>query len=516
MSLAPGGLLAGRYELDHPIASGGFGDVWRGTDVVLARPVAIKLLRAEFCAETSTLARFRDEAQNAGALAHENIVRVFDYDDLGPHGLPFLVMEFVDGPTLEAVLAAGPMPPARVMDVVAQVASALHAAHEAGLVHRDIKPQNILLCSDGQVKLTDFGISRAIESTSLTLPGTVFGTPEYLAPERASGALSTPASDLYALGILAYQCLTGTMPFTGPPVDVVMAHQNMPLPPLPDAVPAGVAALVSRLTAKDPAVRPESAADVAAWARALRGSLIPDAAIQPAESAAGQTPAGATWAGDGSAAAGAAGTPVQAHGARRRPRQLLPAVAAIAAVLAVVGAVTLIGSGPSHPATTSDKVGMVQVDAAALRGLPLAVVRRTLTSRGLRVLVRRQASRRERPGLVLAVRPSGRVPSGSTVVVVAAMAPGPGHRLAGAPSHGSGRRHGRARGHGTGRAGPSQPSTSAPPSTGPSGSPAPSGSPSAPPSPAPSQTPSPAPSPAPSGNPSPPASPAPSGLAGAG
>jgi eukaryotic-like serine/threonine-protein kinase len=497
MSLASGGLLAGRYELDHPIASGGFGDVWRGTDVVLARAVAIKLLRAEFCAEAGTLARFLDEARNAGALTHQNIVRVFDYDELGPEGLPFLVMEFIDGPSLEAVLAAGPMEPDQVMEVVAQVARAraLDAAHQAGFVHRDIKPENILLTSDGEVKVTDFGISRALGSTSLTLPGTVFGTPEYLAPERASGAVGTSASDLYALGILAYQCLTGRAPFTGTPADVVMAHQSTPLPPLPAAIPEGVAALVSRLTAKDPAGRPDSAAEVAEWADALFGSLIPDDAHQP------PVPAG-----ESGIPLGALTASAPARGARQRHQLLACAVAAIAAVLALVGVVAVIGSGSSHPVVASDKVTMIQVDAAALRGQPLRVVRGKLTSRGLRVHVRWQASDSERPGVVLSVRPAGRVPTGSPVLVVAAMAPGAHHRPVVAPSRGSGKHHGKRPGRGQG--GPSQPPSTAP-STGPSGSPAPSGSPSPPPSPSPSDSPSPAPSPAASGNPSPPISPAP-------
>ena len=268
--LVAGALLAGRYQLDHPIASGGFGDVWRGTDVVLARPVAVKLLRAEFAADPATLARFRDEAQHAGALAHENIVRVYDYDELGQERLPFLVMEYIDGPSLGEVLSGGPLQPGVATDILAQAAAGLHAAHEAGLVHRDIKPQNVLLTAAGEVKLTDFGIARAMEAAPLTMPGTLFGTPEYLAPERASGGRGTQATDLYALGILAYQCLAGTAPFTGAPLEVAMAHRDEPLPPLPPGVPDDVAGLVRRLTAKDPADRPVSAAQVAAEARALR------------------------------------------------------------------------------------------------------------------------------------------------------------------------------------------------------------------------------------------------------
>ena len=166
---------------------------------------------------------------------------------------PYLVMELVDGPSLAGVLAGGPLDAARTMDVVAQAAAGLQAAHAMGVVHRDIKPGNLLLASSGTVKITDWGISHAIGSVPGTLAGIVTGTAEYLAPERIAGGEAAPAGDLYALGVLAYECLAGAPPFVGEPPDVACAHRDHPVPPLPGSVPADVSALVMQLVAKDPA-----------------------------------------------------------------------------------------------------------------------------------------------------------------------------------------------------------------------------------------------------------------------
>ena len=166
--------------------------MWRATDLVLARPVAVKLLRPEVAGDAETLARFRAEARHAGSLEHVGIARVFDYDEPGPGHPPFLVMEYVDGPSLAEILDAVPLPPGRVLDIVAQAGAALAVAHQAGLVHRDIKPQNILLTRDGQVKLTDFGISFAAGAASLTSTGIVLGSTGYLAPERLEGPGAPP------------------------------------------------------------------------------------------------------------------------------------------------------------------------------------------------------------------------------------------------------------------------------------------------------------------------------------
>jgi serine/threonine-protein kinase len=279
-------LLGGRYELDEQIGTGGFSEVWRATDTVLSRPVAIKLLHARYVRQAEALARFQAEARHAGALSHPNIARLYDYAEPAD-GQPYLVMELVDGPSLARVLRGGPLDAARTMDVVAQAAAGLQAAHDAGLIHRDIKPANLLLSPGGTVKITDFGIAHAVGSAPVTVTGMLIGTPCYMAPERVAGAQATSASDLYALGVVAYECLAGVPPFSGVPLEVALAHRERPLPPLPLSVPAEVGALVMQLTAKDPFWRPGSAAEVARRAAALRDGLRPAAAgLRPVRRAA--------------------------------------------------------------------------------------------------------------------------------------------------------------------------------------------------------------------------------------
>ncbi len=270
-ALLNGDLLASRYRLESRIAAGGMGEVWRAADLVLGRPVAVKLLPAGYAQHAETLTRFRAEARHAAAVSHPGIAQVYDYGDAAEGEPPFLVMELVDGRPLTQLLAAGPLGPERTLDLVTQVAAGLAAAHAAGLVHRDIKPGNLLVSASGTVKITDFGIAYAAGSAPLTRTGTVIGTPAYLAPERLAGAVAGPASDLYALGIVAYECLAGAVPFGGTAIEVALAHQHQPLPPLD--VPPEVATLIADLTARDPADRPASAADVAVRAAWLRDGL---------------------------------------------------------------------------------------------------------------------------------------------------------------------------------------------------------------------------------------------------
>ena len=272
MGLA-GNLLAGRYRLDEPIGRGGFSKVWRATDTILARPVAVKLLHPGRARQPEVLARFRAEARNAAALRQQNIAHIYDYDEPADGAQPYLVMELVDGPSLAGVLVGGPLSAAWTMDIVAQTAAGLQEAHATGLIHRDIKPGNLLLASSGTVKITDFGISHAIGSVPVTVTGVLMGTAGYLAPERIAGAQAGPASDLYALGVVAYECLAGAPPFAGKPLDVACAHRERAVPPLPPSVPASVSALAMQLVAKDPAWRPGSASEVAHWAGRLRDDL---------------------------------------------------------------------------------------------------------------------------------------------------------------------------------------------------------------------------------------------------
>ncbi len=211
--------------------------------------MAIKLLDAKYARDAEGLARFRGEAHNAGCLSHANIARIYDFGEPDPPEPPYLVMELVAGPTLADVLREGPVEPAWCMDIIGQAAAGLHEAHLHGLVHRDVKPGNILLGPEG-VKVADFGIAHSLDSAALTSTGIVIGSPGYVAPERAAGARATPASDLYALGVVAYECLTGTPPFSGTSLEVAFAHVNQPFPALPAHVPDDVAAFVEQLTSR--------------------------------------------------------------------------------------------------------------------------------------------------------------------------------------------------------------------------------------------------------------------------
>src|SRR5215469_793144 len=184
--------LAGRYRLESRIEIGGMGEVWRGTDTVLDRPVAIKLLH-KTDEHPAAAARFRAEARHVGSLSHSGIAQVYDYREADRGCPPFLVMELVEGPSLAGLLSEGPLDPVRTMDIIAQAASALHEAHAAGVVHRDIKPGNLLLGPGDQVKIIDFGIAQTARSAEVTGTGAVIGSPAYLAPERLRGGAATPA-----------------------------------------------------------------------------------------------------------------------------------------------------------------------------------------------------------------------------------------------------------------------------------------------------------------------------------
>ena len=421
----PPSLLAGRYQLDQRKATGGYGEVWRAVDTLLRRTVAVKLLRAEISGDSDTQARFRGEARRAGSVTHENIAQIYDYCEPGPDQPAFLVMEYVDGPSLAEMLAAGPLEPGSVMDVVAQCAAGLQAAHQAGLVHRDIKPGNVLMTEDGRVKLTDFGIAHVAGSVPVTATGALIGTPAYLAPERANGTRGSSSSDLYSLGVLAYQCLTGEVPFSGDPLQVALAHCTDPLPPLPGNVPAGVAALVDALTAKQPADRPESAAAVAAWAAGLRDQLRIGAPgmADTAEDVGALAPAL-----PGVPDAEALAPPARANRLPRRRWRRFAALLAAAAIVAALTAVlwiSMIDQSPQHVAAAGPSRGaMVSVDGKTLVGKPVPAVRRQLRHLGLDVQVRWRRSSRMPPGRVLSVKPTGLLPRESTVVLVGTLTPG--------------------------------------------------------------------------------------------
>ena len=305
-AVSTGDVLGGRYRLTARIAGGGMGEVWRADDEVLGREVAVKILRREYADDSTFLERFRAEARHTAGLAHDGIAAVYDFgegdtaagntgaEDTGAgdtgsgdtaQASPYLVMEHVPGEPLSALIARdGALSPQRTMDVVGQAALALQAAHDAGVVHRDVKPGNILITPAGHVKITDFGIARATNSVPLTQTGAIMGTAHYISPEQASGSSVTPASDLYSLGIVAYECLTGKRPFAGnTPVSVALAQVRDQPPELPETVPVPVRALVMRLLAKDPANRPPDAGEVSEQALALAATLDPSDSTVPDE-----------------------------------------------------------------------------------------------------------------------------------------------------------------------------------------------------------------------------------------
>ena len=306
-----------RYRLDEPIATGGMGEVWKATDTRLDRTVAVKLLKKELAGDPTFRKRFATEARNAASLHHPSIASVFDFGDGAESSSlpPWLVMELVRGKPLSELLADGALDAAQTRDLVADVAEGLGVAHKDGIVHRDVKPANLIVTPQRRVKITDFGISRAVDSAAVTQTGEVLGTPHYLSPEQASGEQATARSDVYALGVVLHECLAGARPFDeGSPVQTALAHLRQEPPPLPDDVPSDLAAVVTKAMAKDPGERYE---DGASLASALRGADL------------GSPPIGAAGAGDGSGttkvmtglgkagavAAGAAGAALGAAGA---------------------------------------------------------------------------------------------------------------------------------------------------------------------------------------------------------
>ena len=268
--VATGATLGSRYRLDERIAAGGMGTVFKATDEKLGRTVALKLLKDSLADDARFVERFRREARSAASLSHPNIAGVFDYGKDG--ACHYIVMEHAAGRDLARLLRdEGPLEPTRAVAIAAQVGEALAAAHDVKMVHRDVKPGNILVDEGDNVKVTDFGIARASGDSTLTATGSILGSAHYLSPEQASGGKIEPPSDVYSLGIVLYEMLTNTVPFTGDSaVAVAMRHLEDTVPPpseLQSDVPPEVDALVQGATANDPARRYADGREFAAAAK---------------------------------------------------------------------------------------------------------------------------------------------------------------------------------------------------------------------------------------------------------
>ncbi|ALE07534.1 protein kinase [Arthrobacter sp. ERGS1:01] len=262
--------LGGRFQLTSRIAIGGMGEVWKAQDLVLGRIVAIKILKDEYTGDPGFRARFRAEAKHTALLNHVGIANVFDYGE--EDGSAYLVMELVPGEPLSALIEREHVLSADwTLSMIAQTARALAVAHAQGLVHRDVKPGNLLITPEGRVKITDFGIARLADQVPLTQTGQVMGTAQYLAPEQATGQVATGSSDIYSLGVIGYECITGHRPFSGESqIAIALAQVNDAPPPLPDTLPTPVRALLMSMLAKDPANRPANALKLADAAEAIR------------------------------------------------------------------------------------------------------------------------------------------------------------------------------------------------------------------------------------------------------
>ncbi|PLS29245.1 serine/threonine-protein kinase [Bifidobacterium parmae] len=259
MKLIEGQLIHRRYRLDSRIAKGGMGEVWKGWDIQLGRPVAIKALRSDLTNAEAKLRRLRAEAHNSANLAHPNIAALFEYYE--HDGIGFLIMEYVPSKSLADIFhEKGAMDPLELLPILIQTARGLFVAHSHGVIHRDVKPANIMVADNGEVKITDFGVSYSTNQEQITQDGMVVGTAQYISPEQAQGQQATPQSDIYSLGVVAYEGLCGHRPFTGAtPVDIAAAHVNDPVPPLPADIDVQLREFVMSMLAKDPLDRPKDA-----------------------------------------------------------------------------------------------------------------------------------------------------------------------------------------------------------------------------------------------------------------
>lgn len=448
MKFQTGTVFGNRYTLGNRIAVGGMGEVWRAADQVLGRTVAMKLLSPSLADQPGFTRRFREEARNGAMLSHPNIAAVYDYGE--DSGASWLVMELVEGAPLSQIIKDdGPLGAKRTASILAQAASALQAAHDAGVIHRDVKPANILVRDDGEVKLTDFGIARAVDAAPITRTGEVMGTAQYISPEQATGKPAVPASDLYSLGVVGHEMLTGKRPFDeGSPVATAMAHIHNDPPPLPAGVGQPLAGVIMACLAKDPAQRPESAAAVAS---ALRGGpeaaafattqvITPEAAATqrmapPTAPATAPTPAAGYAQGypqgqypppgypggynQGTGAYQTGPMPPQQRKRRMNPLLwLLPLLLLLGLGGYFVAQSGLFGGSgdPSPTETTSPSV--VNLDSAEFRGMTVEAAQARLRELGFpNTTTVEESSSEVSSGRVIAINPTGDVVAGRPITL---------------------------------------------------------------------------------------------------
>ena len=406
-------LIDERYKLRALLGSGGMAEVYLAHDEVLDRDVALKLLKDQYAGNEEFLERFRREAKSAASLSHPHIVPVFDWGE-SEDGTYYMIMEYLLSGTLkDHILQRGTLPPQTVVEVSLQIAAALRAAHKRGIIHRDIKPRNILITDSGHIKVTDFGIARAAEATTVSDLGDILGSVKYMSPEQAMGERVGPASDLYSLGVVLYEMLTARVPFeVETPWDVAVKHGGGP-PPRPrevnPEVPEGLDALVMRLLATHPEDRYASAARLAAELRRVRDGLPP--LFSSAEEATTAAPGSPATSGIPASAPGRTGS----HRRRRFP--ILAAFALLALLGAVGGAVgwnllrdsgaaaipDILSSTPGEPSKGAGKrpSGPEQDKVSGVEGLTGQEARERIADAGFESEVRPQESSEEDAGRVL-------------------------------------------------------------------------------------------------------------------
>src|SRR5215203_3695942 len=383
-------LIDERYELRVLVGSGGMANVFLAHDEVLDRDIALKLLKDRYAEDEEFVERFRREARSAAALANPYIVPIFDRGET-EDGTYYIAMEYVPGGTLkDRIRTTGAFPPRIAAELALQTAEALHAAHQRGVIHRDVKPDNILFADSENVKVVDFGIARATEATTISHPGDILGSVKYMSPEQAAGERIGPESDLYSLGVVLYKALTGRVPFdVVTPADLPVEHAKGP-PPRPSEVNPEVSealdTVVRRLLATDPADRYASAAKLMEVLRRVRDALPPR----------GSSSNEATTAALGDPIS--PGPPTSGNGGVARSRRSVWVLMTLAALIAVLGVVgwgllqsssEVGGSGASGgPAGERDRSGREEVEVPALKGLGVREARERLGKAGFEVGVR--------------------------------------------------------------------------------------------------------------------------------